>query len=1358
MNDPDDKYFLPNDVPIHHFQEPKKNSKKEIPPIYDAIFKFSYSLFPGLHATAAIAKLSQIILFLQRFKIISYLTSRDFENQIRFTPLHRIINLVLTSSTENKSPFIYLTLCIVSAISICLTIAGIYKCYYNRTISYYQSIFFTIFTVYLPHCILLPLLNECTRLTLKTILKTIMNKEFQLILEIILILGLLFLTVIHYSTIFNSTLFQADISITRKPFIAIPICFIGLSFLEVTSEFILNITQVCILFSIIFFFCGVFFLFSGLSNIYIHENGNVRVCALGCTFLFCCIHSSLKAAGIDCDEICVYLIIVVLVFSLLIFKTCFWILGKKRAKKLQQVGLEFEKLNITGVVQLLYFMQSGFNNGIRSAIDGSFLEWGTRIYGIEELFYILMIYATILRKAPFYMSFLSNFYSKAYSLAEMYKIYEYEAIKNARIVRQVTEELRDKINDIDQRIDSFNHLEIIFSDYLSRNIQSNHAICYSLYSMRNILKNQVEDLLMTYPNSIAAFKIAEKFYQDVEENPERTEELKKCRNALNNGDIHISSAFGHIPYSMFPNAQSIFIREDQDVELDSSDDEFNSYLHSKTSAKSSQELFRLSENGTDKPYLLSKNEKQRAATSKAIINMIRVHRFTAFLLFISILLLWYSGLNSFFNIDKYERWEIEACNLYSVYMITSYQVLLGSLQIKKDITKEEEISSQFDPFSTAKHNLLIYCLPSKFSKNNARFSFLMGSNINPSAGNYDNQMNGIIDKLIVLIRTEGEESPELISEISRRYQVLISMSMYIPTFLTDAIKNMTDTIVPENKNLFLYFFIPTWFFELVLIYLFLLAEYGHYSAVKSLTPKKNSALLIGYLKKHYRTHLQQIITLVFLYILFFGGTMLFFYLQNLIIQQNTNEIYKYSEFIESEVLTTSEVFHLLAATELSEFIEAGLVDRNFINSLIYNSFNFFTNGTSSKIVRHDRIDQSPYAILAAIYNSVIDGTFVAEDGQNSQYRLFFNTIIAPAFIEKNLQSKNDQLYKMDTFMSNTLVVAEACAIILFFLYFCMIYIHISQITCAIEFPYLIEKLNASTMQDLSSLETYQAENMSILDFIKKPAALTIGQSIIQFVNDSWLARIDNDEDNTIGNTLFDYKYSFEEIRISNDIVLAVVSLLPEEELLFNEAEELEDKILNLRKAFCPSSLTLEKSGIFSSDFCVLLLITFKFQSDIDEFVFKEHFSHYLHMAQHLFHLCYDYDILKGSPFSLLALFGFNDQTCTPESIMTEVIVFAISYVLKVNESKFTGFDGALQVTITCGETHIQIREDSLGDIVLDGVAAAKLMQIHPYNTPNSIIVCPESAEILQKITSGLPYGLDIIKVNEFCSNINFNYT
>ena len=1358
-----DSSLSPNNVIYYHFKNLKRLETHEISPLNEAICKLSFLLMPTFHSYYYVTVVIWLIVMIQRFKIIAFLTFRDSEGNFIDSPLQKVLNIFLSSSMETKSPFVYLTYCILAGFSIAFYLFGLKLCYDYKQIGSTLLTLIMLFSICLCNATLIPFIAECTRFLLKHILGQISQNLVQLLIEMILVASQLFLLYIQYCTCFNSTLYRSNIYATFTSFHFMPFSFIMLTILQVTSEFFLSNEQIYYLFVIIYFFFGICFIYNGLRHVYIHEDGNAMACSFGFTFLAATVHGILKICGISADDIMLYVMLLILILSYAGFHAIIKKTQSNSAKELMNCKMNFEKLKIKTASDLIHYMQSGFNNGIKSAIDGSFLEWGIHLYGINELFYVMIRYATIVKTAPYYMSYIDNLYSKAHRLGQIYVIYEYETIQKTRITNHVPSELKEYIDEFMMHSDHFLKLESILANYLCNDVNTNFLITCVLYHMKNRLRDQIFHITAIYPNCIAVLKMNESFARDLEENDRKADKFKLIREALKSGYINSASCIGYLPYHTFPITQKFIFQNDHDIELNSLDESGDDISFKGNDDENDNSNDEKSSNAeiddNDKEEEIKTTKQETKMNDKSTHNssfidsqnvVLRMFFGFALICVVCILLAIYGTLFTVFTSVEVDQWIMNTTDTLNSYMDSCYLLLTGSLELLLDPVERTIFNQESANFTRSGYFLSSLRYPSQYTKTDPRSRF---SSILREGGLIDDFyvfMAEFQEKLRLLLRTESQTDSIFEEILNRYYQLLIMSRELIAEFSSSLLKTIdyADSIYTQN---FIYFNIPLWVFSSIgFIYWFSREVYVHLSALPiKLQPKKD--LVIPYFAKHYGSYTKENCIIFFIFVIVAFVLISFSFSIQACFNSKQEFMHEYISLVHSDALSQSFFFQLVACAELYSHIDTIFVEQWDLNFIILTALNYFTNGTTKGIVLHQRIDQSPYFIFVTMFDKYDSGSFYYTVEENSIIRQYYREYLVAGYRQLSKTTTSEKQDEVFEFIDEVELICIVFSFLIFISILSLFQYFLYYNLNSLEFPYMLERMSPSALAEFGNIVQFQKENSHLIDYLQVPAALITQSGVITHVNPSWLSRIDDDEKRTIGSHYYTYNRDFLSVKLSQNTYLLMVRHLDEDLKVFQKCNSLENELMNLRNQICPRAVADQMNGEFDTRFTVLVALSILIDNPDIEVTFKQIIEHFLEVTtKQLNYSCF-YDILKGSPTTLLILFGFG-QEIQPEYLMAEVFIFCTNLMLTMIESKFGSNFTKPMMLITCGDTTISLKEESLGDINLSGEASSKMMAMHPYGNPFTISMCGDSYELMQEI------GIDIKakKVAEDTYQISFN--
>ena len=1392
--------YLPNELLCYHFTEMKTPKSEGILRIYEAIYSLSMKVLPTLESLGIISKIVWVILFLQRFRIIAYLTCISREYQVNEGAIRNILYILLPVSTEDKTPFLYLFLMIASSFSIGFYVYGVYRCYKHLPLKNWQIILISFLSYYLADLMLLPFVNECTRFLLKRIFGYVTHHTVQLLLEMFLVICLLIINFIQYSTTLNSTLLLPDVFATFDSFLFLPFCYIVLSFLQVVSEFMFSIKQICVLLAILYLFTAVYLIYNGLRHVYIHENGNTLICSAGFTFIVSAIHASLKAADIDVDEILLYVMIIVLICAYTIFKAVIKKTYEKRAEKLRQCRMNFEKLHVKNAVELKVYMQSGFNYGVQSAIDGSFLEWGIQFYGVDDLFFIMIRYATIVKKPPYYMSYINNLYQRGKTLAQKYIIYEYISIKNARIVTQTPKELSRLLNETYDYLDRFLKLEHFLAQYLCRKASTNYLLCKTLQQMKTILKSSVDNLSDQYPNCLAVLKLNETYARKIEQDDTAADEYQLAREALKADFINCVSVIGFMAYSVFPVTQKFVFQYNHDVELDSFDESYDSFHdkelkedegsdelddevaeatnqsrtkthedRSKYDPKSTEKISTYEKSKSKTKSNENENSKGQPKQEEHITHTLKkpdannspfltkqkilfdLNGCVFVLLLLSLCISLIGFILTMNNVQEEEKWATNITESFQAYMLACYSLISGSIQIRDDFIEELYFREESSLLSENTYDMSVLRIPSQYSKSDAKREFcLQLVSTQNDVINFENSMSQFLEEVRSYIRAETF-SPFLFNNVLRQYFDLVSRTNSISTLFSDALRTMLHySYEKANRNLYL-FMAPYWILLGIMILIYIINEVFTNISLGALHIPDKSRLIISYLKKYYLSYGQMnsiiitccILTVIFSVVHTLAGSS--------VLSQNQRSMDSFITTAATDLLAHSYTFHLIAAAELSEHQQSELIDNEEYFNLIKDALNYLTNGTETETALQDRIPQYAFTLFNTMFKRLNENNFIYTLNENVEIRNNYRNMLIPIFLSMTQDAVIEQNASIDNSVSDMLICIVLFGIILYIFNFVTYIIYYNYYSSNNELPSMLGRLSPAQLSEFSIILFHEQNIFHIIDLLKKPAALTTQSGIITHVNSSWLQRIDTDETNIIGTHFSQYPYDFNSTSISPSIFLHSVKYIDEEIQTIQETHELEDTVIRMRSQLCPEACVYAKKGTFENDFVILLSISMKLDfTDYDEENIIDLFRRYIEMSAKEFHYITHCDSLKGNITSFLTIFGFS-YIERPEILITQVFTFAFNFMLVLNESKMNMFQGKPMLEITCGDATIEISEDSLGDVKLYGSAAAKLMTLHQYCATNTITMCADTYECMESLDIDVP----TVKINQDIYQISF---
>ena len=1316
------------------------------------LFRFIETLAQGSIISTVFPFLFHFLRIIQRIAIISLVSMQDFEDEGNtisyyhqfmrlFVPAANVYGVAAVIALSTISVFCYIFGYIMTK-----------KCYVFNN---YFMFFMYIFAGEMPS-ILVEIIGSQVITAAFSIAygKSASYVPFFIILLIFLII-LMYISSIIECTLFNSLFYSGGkyvycTKMVRSGFLFLLIIFI-VSFTHNTFPF----KYAHITYSILLLWYALHFLIIGSKIYHINDSTYNGMFAYGFTFLIAGINAIILAAGGSVNEatfISVYplIFIVVYFFYWMFYK----IKTKKTADKLQNVCSDFSQLGLKKINDVIFTYRSGFAYGIPSVINGKFAEWCLNNYNIDDLFLVVTRYASLSAVPSFAVRFMNeNLFDKCKTKEELFVLWEYVLMTDLKTVTELPKSIMPSLSEAIRRCGTIPEIETSVTKNFSSDMNSNFLLLGYLQLIREQLKLYVNNAKLRFPNSLLVLRLACLFELNISKNKSLSDIIKKQIRQLENDNTQFVDIKFMTPLTGLPEAQKVIFEHNDNRKSISDDTETDGSLTGPS--------FQSSSDSTDDSSLRLSLPIYRKIHRHSIITSLLI-----ILLFATLLVI---VLADHFNIYEYIRDEEKINLVLDAFFNSSIAFLRGgigsifTLNGDGDVATSEfmlemhrQFSSQRDVFAEIQNRYVendgdvfelfieettVPIIMPTYNEN-----YTIKSTLSSAQIEYLDQISIIIDSL-----GENEEAdPAWIRYIAlMQYYMIIEGTPSIGDRYSSALVHFMERTSKYTVDAIIFSHIP-FMVVCVLIIVYLIQKLTVVRQLTKSVPKDNKIKIniMSNLNKNYPS-LCKTITWILLAFLATIIVVVFMALSVIYMLYDNKNAYKsYLSNDGADVRSFFNLYGAVAAFQISYYSSkltgslaiTDITDEN-LTILVERCISYFMMGNKSNSVNLERTTANIFSLVTEMINNVDTNYVIQNDlldlDKIKALRTHFIDVAVPeklTFTKQNLNDKIDFIDSEKAYFSTVIIIFY---IVLFILAIADSFVLFSfKRTFDVLFhlaPIIDEEFKTKFVTD-DSQGNELTSHAELIDYVEQPCLITTKDGIIISANKSWLNQYGSLKHSYVGKSYKPFLTQDEsdkliERSITDDLVLVVINVLPEEQAQKNLLDQLRSKMISYRRELGLERFAMMQEGSYSIRFAALVSI-YWFSDAYSDFIStgKYELQDYIKTVLVPF---IDYDLLNSSGRQSVIVFGVN-EVLEPPNIVAQAITFALSLIIKseVDKKPDSCFP---QIAISCGDITCTMSEEKLARIELTGSSISKLMPLISQTIPGNLTICKETMEILQEM-------------------------
>lgn len=1323
------------------FVKPRHLTSKQ-----ECLFRFASSM---IHISSKYMVVQRIFMFLRFFQhifITSFLELTYCKNRDRVTIYQEVLSFVFQQPQQQPN----LLLCVIC---FCLGVFCIFLYFYglycsSKHIILSNTILYIIYivTVEVVNFILFILISQTSNLFGQLILGDYLHFMPQFAIQSVVLLVLLFINGAHHDTIYNSQFYlSGTYAKLSSPNV------LSNSFLVIlyVVSFAVKITDPKLHYRALgslYIGYGVFFVLKGFVSYFMHNEMNAYVCSFGVTFIAAGIQSILHGLELTKEvEIYLYSLLIIFFVFYFVFYAIFALIAKMQAKRLAACGVNFDSLNIRSVWHLTMMFRSGFAYGVKTALNGQFLEWATQHFNIRDLEILMIRYASLFKNPPLYMSILdSNFRETPRRRSNQFIIYEYDLINDMRSVTKLKPEYQEAIQNVSNKICLFPSLSQLYAKSLTNSPTNSFYLIQGMHHMRNIIISFVWEMKHRFPNNILVIKMCILYEMYITRDKENLGLLKYYKTQLENDNEAYIDKFFTIPLTKFTRAHGLIMDLD-DTDIKSQSDE-NSYTEA--------------EEKYAKMHTIQKRFEIYNHRTLIIWLLLCSVGVSIFTIFLTNYIICYNQTNQNDNFTNLQFAFLDFASYFFKNMVTVIPVATGNMAFNttnclcKDPELFYKLRGQFSHLILTEPFESDICL----NRYTARTNFAIETPIFHSNDTIIMPFHIFTDQIYTIIRDKlSDANGEAVSEDWIIY--FVDSFAVLAQQIADGGAVMSDDASADYLSCYekqaqtkiqYSYYAFAGLSGMTIIYFICCFFYAIYVIRVFTENLPSSRIIYVYLSKAHPNLTNTLLKIAGYYIIVVACVVASYFIDY--------ELYAYSSkgfknLVQNTISTTRSVFYAFNAVNSFELYNytnySNYVNQSTLVGYVNRSLNFFFGNTNTETLKLSNIDLDLSLFELAVLNNSTPNKLISTNETTTQIRTLFMDYLVPSLVD---QEKNNTLERIET--SEVQLVFHSfvgellyCTVILTFWLFFFAMIDFFDLTT--ELKELIKIYVESSENKINAVDPIDAwKNKTsaqfVLETLLNPTCLTSSEGIIITVNSYWCNFFQKQMDEFIGADVEDFiKDIIDKLNIISvqDYKLYVLEEQIEERKVSMKLEKLKDMIISYRCDVGPKRFANWRNINYELDFVAVVNASIYIKPEGDEEILMAADEMITNLLERKIRVLADFDIIRSSARQITIIFGVNKQL-TNFQIISQAVTLAIDFCMSVASNECRDFAMTPTCVISCGNATFNMTEDNLGTIDISGVAICDASVLQQYAQQGSVTVSKMVVQELEK--SGFQH--DFVKI------------
>ncbi|EAY17069.1 hypothetical protein TVAG_297480 [Trichomonas vaginalis G3] len=1325
-----------NEILSKQFQEVPFVKPTHLTSLEEAIFRLASSLVRVSTKHMVIGWMFAYFRLFQHMFIVSFLAFANCKYQNQLTLYQKILSFVFQQPQQEPSLLVCIICFVLGIFIIFFYLFGLIYTMKHITLPN-----LTLFFIYVVSCEILSssiyiLCSQAANLFAQLILGEYLYFMPEFAALCVMLILLLFINAVNHSTVYNSMFFlsgyYAKLSSPNTLFNSFLIMIFLVTFgIKITDPKLHFRSLACLYLGF-----GIFFIVKGFCSYFIHNSMNSYVCSYGVTLIIAGIMSIFHGAGyVKYPDVFVYAIFFSFVIFDFVFRFVFKIISDRQALKLAKCGTDFESLKIKSVWHLTMVFRSGFSNGVKSAINGQFLEWAKQYFNIKDLEILMIRYATLFKNPPLYMSLLdSNFRELPRRPTDKFIIYEYDLFCDLRTVKKLKPEYQEAIQNVSNKICSFPSIRQLYAKSLSTCVRDNFMLVSGTNQMRNLITSFTFEMRYRFPNNISVLKLCILYENYISKDKDHVQMLRHYLTRLEDDpEAYCDTSFS-LPLNNFQNVQVEIMKMDEaDIKSESEDD---------TNTENEEKLAKMfnSEN---------KFEPYNRRYIFIWILLITLSLFITILFAVNYILA-QRHFDQNNNFTYVQSTFLKFASFFFTKTLTVVPTAVGEINRSEAnfiFDSREEFQSLFWNFTYLVLTEPFYsdtCFNNYVSKTNFNIEtpvFRSNYKINMPFHIFTDKMYTTIEEAFSANQS-GPLPDDYITYFVDSFAILAQQIANGNAVMSDTASEAYLTCHAEStdsKRVIMYY-ISFGAAALLLLYVIGCLFYAKYTTRIFIDPAPYHKLVVAYLSKNH-TELVKYLFALFLYFISFIIVLVISYVWDYYFYKYTKR--DFSQLVQSTISDTRSVFYAYNAVNAFELY-------NYSNYSIYANKSILTDYVSRSLSFLLGNDTSPSnrPLLIQVPISILPLTIVNYSSDTELFPTHANTaLLRELLINFTLPS----LLKIDKFNTDERVKASfgyaviealvaqllfSIVIVLYYIFFIKI-VNFYELTAEIkDLVKTYVETSSNKINAVDSINTWKRKTSTqfILETLLSPTCLTNAEGCIVTVNHAWCAFFKKSEKAFIGENVEDFIMNYSE---KADVIpveewrMFIINEQIEENALAQKLQKLKDMIIAYRCEIGPKRFANWRNIDYSIEFCAIMSAAIYISPSNDEDVLVDTYQIIMDILEKKIRVLADFDIIRSSARQVTIIFGVN-KTLQNFQIISQAISLAIDFCIAVVSQEMPEVSMVPSAVVTCGDAFFGMNEEELGTIGISGTAVSDLSSIQQYSRQGTITASHRVIQELEK--------------------------